>query len=35
MSIETGRNDLVEPGPFTIETTRGVGPARLTLLRRS
>ena len=34
MSIETGRDDMVEPGPFRIETTREVGPALLTLLRR-
>lgn len=34
MSIETGRNDMVEPGPFMIEATRDVGRARITLLRR-
>ena len=34
MSIETGCDDTVEPGPFRIDTTRRVGPARLTLLRR-
>jgi 16S rRNA (guanine966-N2)-methyltransferase len=35
MSIETSRADTVAPGPFSIETTREVGRARLTLLRRS
>lgn len=35
MSIETGRDDKVEPGPFKIDTTREVGRSRLTLLRRS
>lgn len=34
MSIETGRGDVVDPGPFRIETMREVGRARLTLLRR-
>ena len=33
LSIETDRNDRVEPGPFTIEVERDVGRARLTLLR--
>lgn len=32
--IETSRDDKVEPGPFRIDTTRAIGPARLTLLRR-
>jgi 16S rRNA (guanine966-N2)-methyltransferase len=34
ISIETSRNDEVEPGPFMLEATRNVGRARLTLLRR-
>jgi 16S rRNA (guanine966-N2)-methyltransferase len=34
MSVETGRGDSVDPGPFVIDTTREVGRARLTLLRR-
>jgi len=34
MSVETSRDDEVRPGPFTIEATREVGRARLTLLRR-
>jgi 16S rRNA (guanine966-N2)-methyltransferase len=34
MAVETGRNDTVEPAPLTIEATRNVGRARLTLLRR-
>ncbi|MEP7130791.1 MAG: 16S rRNA (guanine(966)-N(2))-methyltransferase RsmD [Sphingomicrobium sp.] len=34
MSVETSRADAVDPGPFAIETTREVGRARLTLLRR-
>jgi 16S rRNA (guanine966-N2)-methyltransferase len=33
-SVETSRSDAVDPGPFTIEATRDVGRARLTLLRR-
>ena len=34
MSVETSRDDQVDPGPFAIEATRDVGRARLTLLRR-
>lgn len=34
MSVETNRFDSVEPGDFAIDTTRDVGRARLTLLRR-
>ena len=34
MSLETSRDDQVDPGPFVVETTRNVGRARLTLLRR-
>lgn len=34
MSVETSRGDEVDPGPFTIEATREVGRAQLTLLRR-
>ena len=34
MSVETSRGDDIDPGPFTIETVRDVGRARLTLLRR-
>ena len=34
MSIETSREDAIDPGKLTIETTREVGRARLTLLRR-
>jgi len=34
MSIETSREDAVDPGELAIETTRVVGRARLTLLRR-
>jgi 16S rRNA (guanine966-N2)-methyltransferase len=35
MSVETGRDDAVGPGELLIDTTRVVGRARLTLLRRS
>ena len=35
MSVETSRGDEVEPGGLTVDTTREVGRARLTLLRRS
>ena len=35
MSVETGRDDSVDPGDLTLEATRDVGRARLTLLRRS
>jgi 16S rRNA (guanine966-N2)-methyltransferase len=34
MSVETSRAETVDPGAFTIEVTRDVGRARLTLLRR-
>jgi 16S rRNA (guanine966-N2)-methyltransferase len=34
MSIETSRNDELEPGELAVEATRNVGRARLTLLRR-
>jgi 16S rRNA (guanine966-N2)-methyltransferase len=34
MSVETSRDDSPEPGVLTVETTRVVGRARLTLLRR-
>jgi 16S rRNA (guanine966-N2)-methyltransferase len=34
MSVETSRDDAVDPGALTIEATREVGRARLTLLRR-
>ena len=34
MSIETSRQDDVDPGKFLVEVTRDVGRARLTLLRR-
>jgi 16S rRNA (guanine966-N2)-methyltransferase len=34
MSVETNRSDSVEPGDLVIDTTRDVGRARLTLLRR-
>jgi 16S rRNA (guanine966-N2)-methyltransferase len=35
MSVETSRDDAVEPGDLEIETVRDVGRARLTLLRRA
>ena len=35
MSIETARNDSVDPGAFEFVTTRDVGRARLWLLRLS
>lgn len=35
MSIETSRDDQVDPGALTIDTVRDVGRARLTLLRNS
>jgi len=35
MSVETSRNDTVDPAELTIEATRDVGRARLTLLRLS
>lgn len=34
MSVETGREDEVDPRELKLETTRIVGRARLTLLRR-
>ena len=34
MSIETSRNDTVEPGELLVDAVRDVGRARLTLLRR-
>ena len=34
MSVETSRAESVDSGPFTIEATRDVGRARLTLVRR-
>ena len=34
MSVETSRDDAVDPGGYEIATTREVGRARLTLLRR-
>lgn len=35
MSIETQRQDAIDPGKLTVEATRDVGRARLTLLRRT
>ena len=35
MSVETSRDDTVDARGFTIEATRDIGRARLTLLRRS
>ena len=35
MSVETSRDDSVDPGDLTLEATRDVGRARLTFLRRS
>jgi 16S rRNA (guanine966-N2)-methyltransferase len=35
MSIETSRDDAVDPGDFQVDTTRVVGRAKITLLRRS
>jgi 16S rRNA (guanine966-N2)-methyltransferase len=34
MSVENSRGEAVESGGFTVEATRDVGRARLTLLRR-
>ena len=34
LSVETGRDDAVEPGDLQLEATRTVGRSRLTLLRR-
>lgn len=33
MAVETARSDAVDPGEWTIDATRNVGRARLTLLR--
>jgi 16S rRNA (guanine966-N2)-methyltransferase len=33
MSVETSRDDKVDPGELELDTTRDVGRARLTLLR--
>jgi 16S rRNA (guanine966-N2)-methyltransferase len=35
MSVETSRNDPIDPGALRVEATRDVGRARLTLLRRT
>ena len=35
LSVETSRGEEVDPGELEIETTREIGRARLTLLRRS
>jgi len=35
MSVETSRDDAVDPGTLTVDATRDVGRARITLLRRS
>ena len=35
MSVETSRDDAVDPGKWTVEATRDVGRARITLLRHS
>ena len=32
--VETARGDAVDPGELTVDSTRDVGRARLTLLRR-
>jgi 16S rRNA (guanine966-N2)-methyltransferase len=34
MSVETTRDDTIEPGDMIVDATRDVGRARLTLLRR-
>ena len=34
ISVETSRDDAVDPGDFAIDAVRDVGRARLTLLRR-
>lgn len=34
LSVETKRNDPIAPGPYVIDTSRNVGRAQLTLLRR-
>ena len=33
LSVETSRDDVVDPGSLTIDATRDVGRARITLLR--
>ena len=33
MAVETARGDTVDPGGWTLDTTRNVGRAKLTLLR--
>jgi 16S rRNA (guanine966-N2)-methyltransferase len=35
MSVETGRDDEVDPGSLEVEAVRDAGSARLTLLRRT
>jgi 16S rRNA (guanine966-N2)-methyltransferase len=35
MSVETSRDDIVDPLTLEVETVRDVGRARLTLLRAS
>lgn len=35
LSVETARNDEIAPGPYVIDTSRNVGRAKLTLLRRT
>ena len=35
MAVETARGDAVDPGDWSIDAERGVGRARLTLLRRA
>jgi 16S rRNA (guanine966-N2)-methyltransferase len=35
MSVETSRNDEVQPGEYSVEAVRDIGRARLTLLRRA
>ena len=34
LSVETGRGDAVDPGKLALDTSREVGRARVTLLRR-
>ena len=34
LSVETGRGEDIEPGPYLIDASRAVGRARITLLRR-
>ena len=35
LSVETGLDDQIDPGPLVVEAVRDVGRARLTLLRRA